>query len=94
MNNFDFKKYLAEGKLLSESPLMATNLKEVAYALGTARLDIDVYDRIDGLTNIKLLQELLDKAILIQDDQLKAGDEFFPEDLALYLGMKILDVLK
>ena len=72
---------MGEGEL-NEAPLMAT------------RLDSEVYDRIDGLTNIKLLQELLDKAIQIQDDQIEAGDEFDSEDLALYLGMKILDVLK
>ena len=77
--------YEAEGgkeEKLNEAPLMAT------------KLDDEVYDRIDGLTNIKLLQELLDKAIQIQDDQIEAGDEFDSEDLALYLGMKILDVLK
>jgi hypothetical protein len=72
---------MGEGEL-NEAPLMATNL------------DSEVYDRIDGLTNIKLLQELLDKAIQIQDDQAAAGDDFDTEDLALYLGMKILDVLK
>ena len=70
-----------KGKSLQEAPLMAT------------KLDSEVYDRIDGLTNTRLLQELLDKAIQIQDDQIKAGDDFDREDLALYLGMKILDVL-
>lgn len=71
-----------------------SDLKEVAYALGTAKLDTEVYDRIDGMTNTKLLQELLDKAIAIQDDQIAAGDDYFEkEDLALYLGLKIYDTL-
>ena len=70
-----------------------SNLKEVAYALGTSKLDPEEYDRIDGLTNERLLMELIDKAIAIQDDQIKAGDEFHKEDLALYLGLKIYDTL-
>jgi len=70
-----------------------SNLKEVAYALGTSKLDPEVYDRIDGLTNERLLMELIDKAIAIQDDQIKAGDDFDKEDLALYLGLKIYDRL-
>tara|TARA_R110002153_G_scaffold156543_1_gene308510 strand:- start:50 stop:571 length:522 start_codon:yes stop_codon:yes gene_type:complete len=70
-----------------------SNLKEVAYALGTSKLDPEEYDRIDGLTNERLLMELIDKAIAIQDDQIKAGDEFHKEDLALYLGLKIYDRL-
>lgn len=47
------------------------------------------YERIDGLTNLKLLEQLLNTAEAIYKDQIEAGDLFDSQDVAEYLATQI-----
>ena len=54
----------------------------------------ETMDRIDGLTNLKMLGDLVNKAKEIYKDQQDAGDEFDASDVALYLYKQILKGLE
>ena len=54
-------------------------------------IDKDSYERIDGLTNLSLLDQLLGNAEAIYKDQIESGDMFDAQDVAEYLANKIYD---
>lgn len=49
----------------------------------------EVYNRIDGLTNLSLLKELLSKFQEIIEDQRQAGDDFDVSDVIDYLSRQM-----
>jgi hypothetical protein len=50
----------------------------------------EIMDRIDGLTNLQMLDDLVNKAKEIYKDQIDGGDPFDHQDVALYLYKKIV----
>lgn len=54
----------------------------------------EIMDRIDGLTNLKMLADLVSKAKEIYKDQIDGGDPFDHQDVALYLYKQILKGLE
>ena len=50
-------------------------------------------DRIDGLTNLRMLDDLVNKAKEIYKDQIDGGDPFDHQDVALYLYKQIVKAL-
>ena len=53
----------------------------------------EIMDRIDGLTNLRMLDDLVNKAKEIYKDQIDGGDPFDHQDVALYLYKKIVKAL-
>lgn len=54
----------------------------------------ETMDRIDGLTNLTMLGDLVNKAKEIYKDQIDGGDPFDHQDVALYLYKQILKGLE
>lgn len=95
----DFQEYIADRSadaydLNEVKEAVKAVIRKVLAEGQVNELDRETGERIDGLTNLVMLKDLLEKAEEIYKDQIEAGDLFHPEEVAEYLGNEIYKRLK
>ena len=95
----DFQEYIADRSadaydLNEVKEAVKAVIRKVLAEGQVNELDRETGERIDGLTNLVMLKDLLEKAEEIYKDQIESGDLFHPEEVAEYLGNEIYKRLK